>query len=49
MFLETFRGLFTPVNSRHPSTFLSDGHCDTSELLAQNMVKAAWEVNEISG
>ena len=37
MFLETFRGLFTPVNSRQSSAFLSDGHSDTSQLLlAQN-------------
>lgn len=34
----------------NPSAFLSDGHPDTSKLLlAQNMVKAAWEANEISG
>lgn len=33
-----------------PSAFLSDGHSDTSKLLlAQNMVKAAGEANEIPG
>lgn len=32
-----------------PSAFLSDGHSDTSKLLAHNMVKAAGEENEIPG
>lgn len=33
----------------NPSAFLSDGHSDTSKCLAQNMVKAAGEENEIPG